>query len=92
MAEGVKPFLDGVFVVCANSHTVLRGFAIGLLDKGLKGEEVNLSRSEAKAQQIVEEEVVKFVWPYEVFCLLHNLSVLVGRDEFGRDRCFYDVK
>ena len=35
---------------------------------------------------------MQLVWPYEVFCLLCNVALLVGWNEFGRNGGIYDVE
>ena len=58
----------------------------------LLGEHVYLAWAETAAQDVVEEEVVQFVWSYEVFGLLCNVAVCICRNEFGRDWCIDDVE
>ena len=47
--------------------------------EGLLCHEANLVAGKAVAQEIVDEEVVQFVWSDLVFGLLCNLAVVVGR-------------
>ena len=41
---------------------------------------------------MVEEEIVQFVWTYEVFCLLSYVALFVGRDELRTDWGVEDVE
>ena len=56
------------------------------------GQIENLGRTEAEAQEVIEKEVVEFVGTYEVFGLLCDVAVFIGRDELGRNRGFDDVE
>ena len=40
----------------------------------------------------VDEEVVEFVWSHKVFGLLLYVAFVVGRCEFRRDGCVYNVE
>ena len=63
-AEGLKPLLDNLFVVET-------GESFG-------GHAENLGRTEAKAQEIIQEEVVQLVRSHQVFGLLTDIALLVG--------------
>ena len=41
---------------------------------------------------MVEEEVVQFVWTYEIFGLLMNGAVSIGGDKLGRYRSIDNVE
>ncbi len=49
----------------------------------MDGQHENLLWSEAKAQKIIQEEIVQLIGSYEVFGLLRNVSLLVGWSQFG---------
>ena len=77
-AEGLKPFLNGLAVV--------------FVAEGLLCEQEDLGRTEAEAHEIVEEEIVKLVGSDEVFGLLLDIAIGVGRGQLGRDGCVDDVE
>ena len=64
-AEGGEPLLDDLVVVLAI--------------KGMFGKIENLLRRETVADEVVDEEVVKLVRAYEVFGLLLDVALFVGR-------------
>ena len=47
---------------------------------------IYLLRSEAIAQEVVEEEIVQQIRANEVFCLLSYIAVLICRRQLRRDR------
>lgn len=75
--EGLQPVVDGVVVVDAV--------------EGVEGEEEELLGRETEAQEMIEEEIVQFVRSDEVFCLLLDVAVLVGRDELWGYRSVDDI-
>ena len=69
--ECLEPMLDDVIVVPA-----FEGF--------LRKQE-NLHRAESMTHEIIEEEVVELVGANQVLCLLLDIAILVGRNQFGTD-------
>jgi hypothetical protein len=69
--EGGKPFFD-------------RGMIVFPLI-GLASDEVEFLDAVAKAQEMVNKEIVKLIRPDFVFRLLGDLAFLVGGQEFGRN-------
>ena len=72
LEESLQPVPQRALVVCPG--------------EGLSREEEELLRGVAEAEEIVEIEVVQLVRAHQVFCLLLDLPVVVGRDEFRADR------
>lgn len=60
--------------------------------ESLPGHEEDLFGREAKAQEIIEEEIVKLIGTHKVFRLLLDIAFLVGRNQFGRDGRIDDVE
>ena len=58
----------------------------------MAGQHEDLAGTEAATQEIVEEEVVELVGSHEVFGLLLDVAILVGRDQLWRDRRGDDVE
>ncbi len=48
-------------------------------------------RTETETQEVVEEEIVQLVWSYQVFRLLLDIAVFIGRNQLRTDRCVDDV-
>ena len=87
----LEPFLDsllivGIRIVVADFHTLQLG-----IDKRLLSQHVNLDWTETEAQEVIEEEIVQLVWSHQVFRLLLDVSVLIGRNQFRTDRRINDV-
>ena len=76
--EDLQPFFYGLFPVCPL--------------ESLARQEKNFFRRISGTEDVVEEEVVKFIRPYDVFSLLGNLAVKVCRKKFRADRGVYDVQ
>ena len=58
----------------------------------LLGHEQKACGRESEAEIVVEEEVVEHIRTYEIFGLLLDISVFVGRNQFGTYRCVDDVE
>ena len=52
---------------------------------------LNLGRREAVAQEVVDEEVVQGVWSNQIFGLLCDISLAVGRQKLRAYRRIDDV-
>ena len=59
--------------------------------EGVHGQHEDLLGAEAEAEEIVEEEVVELIGTHQVFRLLCDVALVVGRRQFGRDRCVDDI-
>ena len=35
---------------------------------------------------------MEFIWSYQIFGLLLDITVVIGRDKFGADRCIDDIE
>ena len=55
-------------------------------------EEENLLRTVSVPHEVVDEEVVQFVWADKVFCYLLDFSFVVCRKQFRAYRCVYYVE
>lgn len=64
-----KPFLD--------SRTVVHP------TEGNFGQIENLCRTETKAQEMEEEEIVQLIRPDQVFRFLLDIAVFIGGNQFG---------
>ena len=53
---------------------------------------INLSRSCTKAQEMIQEEIVQFIRPDKIFCLLLNISVFIRRNQFRADGSINNIK
>ena len=67
----MEPVLYSVLIVGANRRVVT-------IEGSLCHDEEFL-RTIAEAQIMIEKEIVELVWPYEVFCLLTDVAVGIGR-------------
>ena len=63
------------------AHAIVGGHAVA---KRLFGEHEYLSRTEAVAKEMIEEEVVKLVRAHKVFRLLPYVSLFIGRYQLWR--------
>ena len=72
LEEGLKPMVQGLFVI---------DIAVCF-----PGKEKNLLGSEPASEKTIQEEVMQFVRPHKVFCLLLYLTVLIGRNQFRANR------
>ena len=59
--------------------------------KSVLREKVYFGGAETITQGIINKEIVQFVWPYGVFCLLGNFAILISRNKFGAYRRIYYV-
>ena len=49
----------------------------------MAGKHINFRWAEATPQHIIKKEVVEYIWPDEVFCLLCYVALFISGYEFG---------
>ena len=76
--ESLEPFEDSAVVILAFER--------------LPGKECYLVRTVAAADEVVDEEVVEFVWSYKIFRNLLYFIVFIGWEKFRADRSVHDVQ
>lgn len=81
--EGAQPFENNLIGVRR---------AIACAVKCTTGKIIDLLRTEAETQHIIQEEVVKLVRADKVLCHLLDIAVLVSRNEFGTDGGVYYIE
>ena len=67
-------------------------FRIILVPEGLFGEEQQLFRRAAEAEEMVEEEIMQLVRADKVLGQLGDVALRVGRGQFGADRRIDDFE
>ena len=76
--EVCEPFLD--------SRTVVHP------TEGNLGQIENLCRTETKAQEMEEDEIVQFLRSDQIFCFLLDIAVLISRNQFRTDRRINNIQ
>ena len=65
---------------------------VSLYTEGMTSKHEELGRTESETQEMIEEEVVQFIWAYKILGLLADVAILVGRDKFWRNRSIDNVE
>ena len=73
-----EPFLDSRAVVHPTESNL--------------GQIENLCRTEAKAQEMEEEEIVQLIQSDQIFCFLLDIAVLISRNQFRTDRRINNIQ
>ena len=60
--------------------------------KSMTSKHKDFGRTESETQEIIEEEVVQFVWAHKILSLLAYVAILVGRDKFWRNRSIDNIE
>ena len=66
--------------------------ALFRMREGLSGKEIDLVRAVSVSHEVINEEIVKLIWTYEIFCDLLDLAFFIGRQKLRTDRSVNDVK
>ena len=72
----MEPFLEG-------------GIVVGFPECPLR-QEINLAGGAPK-RKVIEEEIVQLVRAYQILCLLLDIPMLIGGNQFRADRSVYYI-
>ena len=65
---------------------------VSLYTEGMTSKHEELGRTESETQEMIEEEVVQLIRTNQIFRLLLDIALLVGRNQFRTNRCIYNVE